>query len=127
MREDVLAANLALPAHGLVTLTWGNVSGIDRERGLVAIKPSGVPYESMTLADLVRRGSRRQRGRGRAAPIDRHAHAPRALPRVRLDRRDRAHAFHLGHRLGAGRARDPAARDDACRPRRPPDPARRAR
>jgi len=53
MREAVLAANLALPAHGLVTLTWGNVSGIDRERGLVAIKPSGVPYESMTLADLV--------------------------------------------------------------------------
>src|SRR5208283_5925211 len=44
MRQQVLAANLALPAHGLVTLTWGNVSGIDRERGLVAIKPSGVPY-----------------------------------------------------------------------------------
>lgn len=53
MREAVLAANLALPGHGLVTLTWGNVSGIDRERGLVAIKPSGVPYEEMTLADIV--------------------------------------------------------------------------
>ncbi len=53
LREQVLAANLALPAHGLVTLTWGNVSGIDRERGLVAIKPSGVAYESMTLADIV--------------------------------------------------------------------------
>ncbi len=53
MREAVLAANLALPAHGLVTLTWGNVSGIDRERGLVAIKPSGVAYDSMTLADIV--------------------------------------------------------------------------
>ena len=53
MREAVLAANLALPAHRLVTLTWGNVSGIDRERGLVAIKPSGVPYESMTLEDVV--------------------------------------------------------------------------
>ena len=38
----MLAANLALPAHGLVTLTWGNVSGIDRERGVVVIKPSGV-------------------------------------------------------------------------------------
>ena len=49
----MLAANLALPAHGLVTLTWGNVSGIDRESGLVAIKPSGVPYESMTVADIV--------------------------------------------------------------------------
>jgi len=53
LREDVLAANLALPEHGLVTLTWGNVSGIDRERGLVAIKPSGVPYGSMTLEDIV--------------------------------------------------------------------------
>jgi L-ribulose-5-phosphate 4-epimerase len=53
MLEEVLAANLALPAHGLVTLTWGNVSGIDRERGVVAIKASGVSYDSMTLADLV--------------------------------------------------------------------------
>jgi L-ribulose-5-phosphate 4-epimerase len=51
--EEVLAANLALPAFGLVTLTWGNVSGIDRERGVVAIKPSGVPYESMTAEDIV--------------------------------------------------------------------------
>jgi L-ribulose-5-phosphate 4-epimerase len=53
VREAVLEANLALPRHGLVTLTWGNVSGIDRERGLVAIKPSGVRYESMTLEDIV--------------------------------------------------------------------------
>ena len=53
LREEVLAANLALPAHGLVTLTWGNVSGIDRERALVAIKPSGVSYEELTAADLV--------------------------------------------------------------------------
>ncbi len=53
MREAVLAANLALPAYGLVTLTWGNARGIDREHGLVAIKPSGVSYESMTLADIV--------------------------------------------------------------------------
>jgi L-ribulose-5-phosphate 4-epimerase len=53
LREQVLAANLALPAHGLVTLTWGNASGIDRSRGLVAIKPSGVPYEQLTLEDIV--------------------------------------------------------------------------
>jgi L-ribulose-5-phosphate 4-epimerase len=45
--EAVVAANRALPAHGLVTLTWGNASGIDRERGLVAIKASGVDYETM--------------------------------------------------------------------------------
>ena len=43
---EVLAANLELPASGLVTLTWGNASGIDRELGLVAIKPSGVAYDA---------------------------------------------------------------------------------
>jgi L-ribulose-5-phosphate 4-epimerase len=53
LREAVLAANLALPAHGLVTLTWGNASGIDRATGLVAIKPSGVSYENMTAEDMV--------------------------------------------------------------------------
>jgi L-ribulose-5-phosphate 4-epimerase len=53
LREDVLAANLALPAHGLVTLTWGNVSGVDRERGVLAIKASGVDYDQMTAADVV--------------------------------------------------------------------------
>lgn len=53
LKEEVLAANLALPVHGLVKFTWGNVSGIDRERGLVVIKPSGVEYEKMTAQDLV--------------------------------------------------------------------------
>ncbi len=53
LRDQVLAANRALPAHRLVTLTWGNVSGIDRESGMVVIKPSGVSYDSMTAADLV--------------------------------------------------------------------------
>jgi L-ribulose-5-phosphate 4-epimerase len=53
LREEVLRANLALPAHGLVTLTWGNASGIDREAGLVAIKASGVAYDAMTAEDIV--------------------------------------------------------------------------
>jgi len=53
LREDVLLANLALPANGLVKLTWGNVSGIDRDRGLIAIKASGVDYEQMTAEDVV--------------------------------------------------------------------------
>jgi L-ribulose-5-phosphate 4-epimerase len=53
LREQVLSANLALPAHDLVTLTWGNVSGIDRASGLVVIKASGVAYEQMTVADMV--------------------------------------------------------------------------
>ena len=53
LKEAVLCANLDLPKHGLVTFTWGNVSGIDRERGLVVIKPSGVSYEKMAASDLV--------------------------------------------------------------------------
>lgn len=53
LKALVCQANLALPAHGLVTFTWGNVSGIDREKGLVVIKPSGVEYNRMTPEDMV--------------------------------------------------------------------------
>jgi L-ribulose-5-phosphate 4-epimerase len=53
LREEALAANLALPVHGLVTLTWGNASSVDRAYGAVAIKPSGVPYEALTVDDMV--------------------------------------------------------------------------
>ena len=53
LKKQVLEANLLLPEYGLVTFTWGNVSGIDRESGLVVIKPSGVPYEGMTEEDMV--------------------------------------------------------------------------
>mgnify|MGYP001030391574 CR=1 FL=1 len=53
LKKQVLDANLLLPKYGLITFTWGNVSGIDRERGLVVIKPSGVEYDGMTVDDLV--------------------------------------------------------------------------
>lgn len=53
LKRQVLAANLSLPAYGLVTFTWGNVSAIDRQSGLVVIKFSGIAYEAMTLEDLV--------------------------------------------------------------------------
>jgi L-ribulose-5-phosphate 4-epimerase len=53
LREEVLEANLELVRRGLVLYTFGNVSGIDRGQGLVAIKPSGVSYEKMTPADMV--------------------------------------------------------------------------
>ena len=53
LREEVLEANLELVRRGLVLYTFGNASGIDRKQGLVAIKPSGVPYESMKADDLV--------------------------------------------------------------------------
>ena len=53
LKQAVLEANLLLPKHGLVTFTWGNVSGIDREKGLVVIKPSGVEYDGMIAQDMV--------------------------------------------------------------------------
>jgi len=53
LKQAVWESNLDLPKYGLVTFTWGNVSGIDREQGLVVIKPSGVPYEELKPEDLV--------------------------------------------------------------------------
>jgi L-ribulose-5-phosphate 4-epimerase len=53
LREEVLDANLELVRRGLVLYTFGNASGISREDGLIAIKPSGVPYDKMTTQDLV--------------------------------------------------------------------------
>lgn len=53
LKRTVCEANLLLPKYDLVTFTWGNVSGIDRELGLIAIKPSGVPYDGMAPEDMV--------------------------------------------------------------------------
>ena len=53
LKELVCKANLELPKYGLVTFTWGNVSGVDREQGLMVIKPSGVEYDNMTPEDMV--------------------------------------------------------------------------
>ena len=53
LKQEVLEANLELPKYGLITFTWGNVSGIDPESGLVVIKPSGVSYDDMKADDMV--------------------------------------------------------------------------
>lgn len=53
LKEKVFKANLDLVKQGLVIFTWGNVSGIDREKGLVVIKPSGVSYDEMKASDMV--------------------------------------------------------------------------
>lgn len=53
LREQVYEANMQLAEFGLITLTWGNVSGIDRERDLVVIKPSGVPYSKLSPENMV--------------------------------------------------------------------------
>jgi L-ribulose-5-phosphate 4-epimerase len=53
LKEQVFKANLDLVRHGLVTLTWGNASGLDRKKGVLAIKPSGLSYEALKPADMV--------------------------------------------------------------------------
>ena len=53
LKQKVYEANMLLPAYHLITFTWGNVSGIDREKGLFVIKPSGVPYEELKPSDMV--------------------------------------------------------------------------
>ena len=53
LKKQLYEANMELPKRGLVTYTWGNVSGIDRESGIFAIKPSGVEYEDLKPEDMV--------------------------------------------------------------------------
>jgi len=53
LKQEVLEANLLLPKSGLVVFTWGNVSAIDREKGIIAIKPSGVEYDALKAEDIV--------------------------------------------------------------------------
>ena len=53
LKQDVYEANMRLPELGLVSFTWGNISGVDREKGLYVIKPSGVPYTELKMTDMV--------------------------------------------------------------------------
>ena len=53
LKQKVYEANMMLPRNGLVVFTWGNVSGIDREKGLMVIKPSGVEYNELKPEDMV--------------------------------------------------------------------------
>lgn len=68
LKENVYTANLELPKSGLVILTWGNVSGIDREKGVIAIKPSGVDYNNMKAEDMVIIDMEGQKVEGRYKP-----------------------------------------------------------
>lgn len=85
LRNQVCEANRALPASGLVRLTWGNVSGIDRESGLWAIKPSGVDYDALTPADMVVLDLEGKVVEGRLRPSSdtkTHLHLYREFPQI---------------------------------------------
>ena len=89
LKKEVYEANMLLPKYGLVTFTWGNVSGIDREKGLFVIKPSGVDYDKLTPDDMVVMDLEGNRVEGTLNPV--------------------------GDFLGAGGTRHSVLRNDPCR------------
>ena len=96
LKQKVLEANLLLPQHGLVTFTWGNVSEIDREKEIVAIKPSGVEYSKMTAEDIVL--------------VDLEGNILEGELRPSC-----TYTFHMGNWFCTGRKRYYCVRDDAGR------------
>ena len=85
LRAEVLDANLELVRRGLVIYTFGNASGVSREEGLIVIKPSGVPYEEMTPADMVITDLEGRTVEGRLRPssdLPTHAALYRAFPSI---------------------------------------------
>ena len=116
LKQQVYQANMALQKHGLVVFTWGNVSGIDRGRGVIAIKPSGVSYEKLTPDSIVIVDLQGRIVGRRAAAVVRHADAPGTLPQLSRHRRCLSHSFDVRDDVGPGLSRDPLLRHNACRP-----------
>ena len=107
LKRQVLEANLALPKHNLVTLTWGNVSAVDRERGVLVIKPSGVDYSVMTAEDMVvvslETGDVVE---GKKKALVGYANPPSAVSGIPDAGRHCSYPFASRHHLGAGRTVD---------------------
>lgn len=85
LKQEVYKANMDLPAYGLVTFTWGNVSGIDREKGLFVIKPSGVDYDKLSPEDMVVMDMEGNKVEGRYNPSSdtaTHLELYKAFPKV---------------------------------------------
>ena len=99
LKQKVFKANLDLVKHNLVIFTWGNVSAIDREKGLVVIKPSGVEYDVMKPEDMVvvdlESGKVVQ-------SLQRHTDPPGPLQGISRAGRHRPHPLYLCHRMGSG-------------------------
>lgn len=111
LKRQVLEANLALPKHNLVTLTWGNVSAVDRERGVFVIKPSGVDYSIMTADDMVVVSIETgEVVEGAKKALLRYANSPTTLSGIPVHWRHCAHALAPRHHLGAGGSVDSSNR-----------------
>ena len=109
LREEVLEANLELVRRGLVLYTFGNASGISRKDGLIAIKPSGVPYETMSPEHMVITDLDGEIVEGDLRPSSDLADPPGNLPAFSQRWRRRSHALGIRDGLGAGaHGRSPA-------------------
>lgn len=107
LKADVLAANLALPAHHLVTFTWGNVSAVDDTRQWMVIKPSGVEYDVMTADDMVVVEIASGKAVEGSKALFRYANASGALPSLCRDRWHCAYPLAPRDHLVTGRAGSP--------------------
>lgn len=115
LKKEVYEANMLLPKYGLVTFTWGNVSGIDRESGLVVIKPSGVDYDKMTADDMVvvdLEGNRVEGNLNPSSDTATHLELYQSVPGYGWYR---PYTFPMGNQLGTGRKRNPLLRNHTCR------------
>ena len=115
LKEDVYRANMELPKRGLVTYTWGNVSGIDRGSGCFVLKPSGVRLWRAAAGGYGGGGSPGRVCGRQLPPVLRHTDSFGAVQKISPDRGDCAYAFVLGHFLGAGRERSAITRNDTGR------------
>lgn len=105
LKQQVYEANMELPKRGLITYTWGNVSGIDRESGLFVIKPSGVDYDLLKPEDMVvmdLNGNRVEGTMNPSSDTPTHVELYKAFPG---DWRYRSYPFPTCNRMGTGRQR----------------------
>ena len=112
LKKAVYEANMDLPRYGLVTFTWGNVSGIDRESGLFVIKPSGVEYDQLTPEDMVVMDLDGNKIEGSYRPSSdtaTHLELYRAFPKIG----GIVHT-HSCDQLGPGRTWDSVLWNDTC-------------
>ena len=102
LKKKVYEANMQLPQYGLVTFTWGNVSGIDRDRGLFVIKPSGVDYDKLKPEDMVVMDLKGNKVEGGSESFLRYQNPSGAVQPFSPDWRNCTHSQSVGHILGSG-------------------------
>ena len=112
LKQQVYEANMELPKRGLITYTWGNVSGIDRESGYFVIKPSGVDYDKLTPEDMVVMDLDGNKIEGSCRPSSdtaTHLELYRAFPKIG------GYPFAGGNLMGTGRPVDSIIWNHSCR------------